>query len=207
MCGVVCDEVGLGLALLALKPQPHSNLIIAEYHPEYHVISHENPNISSRENKTAPRSLSQTCDATLVKVCEEVLERGDADLVSMARPFLADADIVNKAAAGRAADVNTCIGCNQACLDHTFKLMTASCLVGGPTFLSFSPHPPALLSRLSYLSCLTALFVVPALSLSLCSARLSPRLPLPQKNTLVHTRVEKSARCPARAFFFANALR
>ncbi|HEU5436384.1 MAG TPA: NADPH-dependent 2,4-dienoyl-CoA reductase [Telluria sp.] len=54
---------------------------------------------------------------------------GECDLVSMARPFLADADFVAKAAAGRADEINTCIGCNQACLDHTFANKRASCLV------------------------------------------------------------------------------
>ena len=46
--------------------------------------------------------------------------KGQADMVSMARPFLADPDFVRKAAAGRADEINTCIGCNQACLDHVF---------------------------------------------------------------------------------------
>ena len=50
-----------------------------------------------------------------------MLARGCADMVSMARPFLADADFVTKAAAGRADEINTCIACNQACLDHIFK--------------------------------------------------------------------------------------
>lgn len=63
------------------------------------------------------------------EIAEEVLERGDADLVSMARPFLADADFINKAAAGRADEINTCIGCNQACLDHIFGGKMTSCLV------------------------------------------------------------------------------
>ena len=54
-------------------------------------------------------------------VAEAVLARGDADVVSMARPFLADAELVTKAAAGRAAEINTCIACNQACLDHIFE--------------------------------------------------------------------------------------
>lgn len=62
-------------------------------------------------------------------VAEEVLARGDADMVSMARPFLADAEFVNKAAENRADEINTCIGCNQACLDQIFSLQTASCLV------------------------------------------------------------------------------
>ena len=62
-------------------------------------------------------------------VAEEVLARGDADMVSLARPLLADADFVKKAAAGRADEINTCIGCNQACLDHTFNRQLTSCLV------------------------------------------------------------------------------
>jgi 2,4-dienoyl-CoA reductase (NADPH2) len=60
---------------------------------------------------------------------EAVLAAGDADLVSMARPFLADPDFVAKAAAGRADEINTCIACNQACLDHIFSGKACSCLV------------------------------------------------------------------------------
>ena len=60
---------------------------------------------------------------------EDIIARGDADLVSMARPFLADPQFVAKAASGRADEINTCIGCNQACLDHTFANKRASCLV------------------------------------------------------------------------------
>ncbi|WP_295483586.1 NADPH-dependent 2,4-dienoyl-CoA reductase [uncultured Pseudomonas sp.] len=63
------------------------------------------------------------------EVAERVLAEGDADMVSMARPFLADPEFVNKAAQGRAAAINTCIGCNQACLDHTFGGKLTSCLV------------------------------------------------------------------------------
>ena len=62
-------------------------------------------------------------------VAEAVLARGDADMVSMARPFLADAEFVNKAAENRADEINTCIACNQACLDHIFQRRIASCLV------------------------------------------------------------------------------
>ena len=62
-------------------------------------------------------------------VAETVLARGDADMVSMARPFLADAEFVAKAAAGRADAINTCIACNQACLDHIFERKVATCLV------------------------------------------------------------------------------
>ena len=63
------------------------------------------------------------------QTAEDILARGDADMVSMARPFLADAEFVNKAAAGRADAINTCIGCNQACLDHIFSRQLCSCLV------------------------------------------------------------------------------
>jgi 2,4-dienoyl-CoA reductase (NADPH2) len=60
---------------------------------------------------------------------ETLLARGDADMVSMARPFLADPEFVNKAAENRAGEINTCIGCNQACLDQIFERQTATCLV------------------------------------------------------------------------------
>ncbi len=62
------------------------------------------------------------------EVAEEVLA-GGADLVSLARPFLADPEFVAKAAAGRADEINTCIACNQACLDHTFVKQRATCMV------------------------------------------------------------------------------
>ncbi len=62
-------------------------------------------------------------------VAEAVLARGDADMVSMARPFLADPEFVIKAEQNRADEINTCIGCNQACLDHVFAGKLTSCLV------------------------------------------------------------------------------
>ncbi|MEO5701409.1 MAG: NADPH-dependent 2,4-dienoyl-CoA reductase [Casimicrobiaceae bacterium] len=62
-------------------------------------------------------------------VAEAIIARGDADMVSMARPFLADPDFMRKAAAGRADSINTCIACNQACLDHIFARGLATCLV------------------------------------------------------------------------------
>ncbi|NOD63876.1 MULTISPECIES: NADPH-dependent 2,4-dienoyl-CoA reductase [unclassified Ruegeria] len=63
------------------------------------------------------------------EVAEEVLASGCADMVSMARPMLADADFVNKAVAGQSAQIAPCIACNQACLDHTFSGKLTSCLV------------------------------------------------------------------------------
>jgi 2,4-dienoyl-CoA reductase (NADPH2) len=74
---------------------------------------------------------------------EDILASGSADLVSMARPFLADPSFMKKAAEGRADEINTCIGCNQACLDHTFSGKHASCLVnpraGHETSLKIEP--------------------------------------------------------------------
>nr|MCU0775961.1 FAD-dependent oxidoreductase [Ideonella sp.] len=79
------------------------------------------------------------------EVAERILAEGSADMVSLARPLLADPDFVAKARDGRAADINTCIACNQACLDHTFKNQLASCLVnpraGQETVLLIRPSP------------------------------------------------------------------
>jgi 2,4-dienoyl-CoA reductase (NADPH2) len=76
-------------------------------------------------------------------VAEDVLARGDADLVSMARPMLADSQFMAKAANDRADEINTCIACNQACLDHTFGGKTTSCLVNPrachETLLNYEP--------------------------------------------------------------------
>lgn len=63
------------------------------------------------------------------EVAEYVLAQGHADMVSMARPMLADPDFVNKASEGRSDEINSCIGCNQACLDHIFSNKIATCLV------------------------------------------------------------------------------
>lgn len=101
-----------------------------------------------------------------VSVAESVLARGDADLISMARPLLADPYIVAKAFQGREAETNTCIACNQACLDHTFKLVPVSCLVnpraGHETSLNLEPteEPKRIAvvgAGMAGLSCATAL--------------------------------------------------
>jgi len=76
-------------------------------------------------------------------VAEQVLADGDADIVSMARPMLADAELVLKAFEGREDEINTCIGCNQACLDHGFEGKEISCLVNpralNETLLNYEP--------------------------------------------------------------------
>ncbi|MDP1697009.1 MAG: NADPH-dependent 2,4-dienoyl-CoA reductase [Xanthomonadaceae bacterium] len=77
------------------------------------------------------------------EVAERILASGQADMVSMARPLLADPEWVNKAGAGRSDRINTCIACNQACLDHVFENRKASCLVNpracAETELNFTP--------------------------------------------------------------------
>jgi len=79
------------------------------------------------------------------EVAEQVLAEGCADMVSMARPLLADPAFVNKAAQGQADRINTCIACNQACLDHVFRNKTSSCLVNPrachETLLVYRPTP------------------------------------------------------------------
>jgi 2,4-dienoyl-CoA reductase (NADPH2) len=80
-----------------------------------------------RKHLTIPMITSNRIN--MPDVAEAVLARGDADLVSMARPMLADPDLVLKALEGREDEINTCIACNQACLDHTFTGKLTSCLV------------------------------------------------------------------------------
>ncbi len=85
--------------------------------------------ITQRMKKEVSIPLVTTNRINTPEVAENVLAEQHADMVSMARPFLADADFVNKAAADKSDEINTCIGCNQACLDHVFKQKRASCLV------------------------------------------------------------------------------
>lgn len=80
-----------------------------------------------RKELTVPMITSNRIN--MPDVAEAVLARGDADLISMARPMLADPDLVLKALQGREDEINTCIACNQACLDHTFTGRLTSCLV------------------------------------------------------------------------------
>ena len=85
--------------------------------------------ITERMKKEVSLPLITTNRINTPEVAEEILASGQADMVSMARPFLADANFVNKAAANKSDEINTCIGCNQACLDHVFQQKRASCLV------------------------------------------------------------------------------
>jgi 2,4-dienoyl-CoA reductase (NADPH2) len=87
--------------------------------------------------------LCTTNRINMPEVAESILANGDSDMVSMARPFLADPNFVLKAKQGKSHLINTCIGCNQACLDHTFSGLRASCLVnpmsGYETSLKLNP--------------------------------------------------------------------
>ncbi len=80
-----------------------------------------------KEELTIPLITSNRIN--MPETAEKVLAEGHADMISMARPFLADPEWVNKAAVNKSDEINTCIGCNQACLDHVFKQKVASCLV------------------------------------------------------------------------------
>jgi 2,4-dienoyl-CoA reductase (NADPH2) len=85
------------------------------------------------------------------QLAEEVLARGDADLVSMARPMLADAEFANKARDGRADEINVCIACNQACLDLIFSKRVATCLVNPKAGreIEFDAPPPSRAKRVA----------------------------------------------------------
>jgi len=85
--------------------------------------------VTARLKSEVSIPLITTNRINMPKVAEKILAEGDADMVSMARPFLADAELVQKAAEDRSQEINTCIGCNQACLDHTFSNKLTSCLV------------------------------------------------------------------------------
>ncbi|MBS9404860.1 NADPH-dependent 2,4-dienoyl-CoA reductase [Halomonas sp. TRM85114] len=85
--------------------------------------------VSRRMRAEVTIPLITTNRINMPEVAERVLAEGHADMVSMARPFLADPAWIRKAAAGRDDEINTCIACNQACLDHTFQGLLTSCLV------------------------------------------------------------------------------
>ncbi|HET9482611.1 MAG TPA: NADPH-dependent 2,4-dienoyl-CoA reductase, partial [Xanthomonadales bacterium] len=85
--------------------------------------------VTERMKREVKLPLITTNRINMPDVAERILATGQADMVSMARPLLADPDWVRKAAQGRADEINTCIACNQACLDHVFENRKATCLV------------------------------------------------------------------------------
>lgn len=146
--GLAWEEVvSLGKAI-----EPHVNIMST------HFCWHEAPvptiatmvpraafaQVTGRLRKELKVPMITSNRINMPQVAEDVLARGDADLVSMARPMLADADLVIKALQGREDEINTCIGCNQACLDHTFGgRQQVSCLVNpracNETLLKYEP--------------------------------------------------------------------
>jgi 2,4-dienoyl-CoA reductase (NADPH2) len=108
--------------------------------------------VTGRLRKAVTVPLITSNRINMPEVAESVLARGDADLVSMARPMLADPELVNKAREGREDEINTCIACNQACLDHTFGgYKQVSCLVNpracNETLLNYLPDGRAQAAR------------------------------------------------------------
>ena len=101
--------------------------------------------VTERLKKEVKLPLIATNRINTPEIAEHIISSGQADMVSMARPFLADPDFVNKAAANTPELINTCIGCNQACLDHTFSMKRATCLVNPracyETEINFTPTP------------------------------------------------------------------
>lgn len=99
--------------------------------------------VTEKMKKEVSIPLVATNRINMPQVAEDILASGQADMVSMARPFLADPEIVLKAKEGREAEINTCIACNQACLDHVFEQKKISCLVnpraGHETELNYLP--------------------------------------------------------------------
>lgn len=99
--------------------------------------------VTEKMKKEVNVPLVATNRINMPQVAEDILAAGKADLVSMARPFLADPEIVLKAKEGREDEINTCIACNQACLDHVFDRKKISCLVnpraGHETTLNYTP--------------------------------------------------------------------
>lgn len=93
--------------------------------------------VTEKLKKSVSVPLIATNRINTPEIGEQIIASGQADMVSMARPFLADPEFVNKAAANTPELINTCIGCNQACLDHTFSLKRATCLVN-PRAVSLS---------------------------------------------------------------------
>jgi 2,4-dienoyl-CoA reductase (NADPH2) len=112
-------------------------------------------------------------------VAEDILAKGHADMISMARPFLADPYFMKKSKENRAKEINTCIGCNQACLGHIFVGKRASCLVNPiaayETSLVLTPVTPAQKKRVAVVGAGPAGFYLSS-SCSLCLT-LTPVLP------------------------------
>lgn len=133
------------------------------------------------------------------KDINEILDRGQADLVSMARPFLADPDFINKAQENKIEQINTCIGCNQACLDHVFKRKVASCLVN-----PMACHETEFIKSENFVSKnLAVIGSGPAgLSFAIEAARLGHKVTVFEKNDFIGGQFNIAKEIPGKEEFF-----
>ncbi len=138
------------------------------------------------------------------EVAEALLARGDADLVSMARSFLADPDFVNKAAEGRADEINPCIGCNQACLDRIFAQQRATCLVNPKACheTEFDETPAARPLRVAVVGAGAA-----GMACAATAAERGHRVTLFEADDAVGGQLELARRIPGKAQEFGELLR
>lgn len=137
-------------------------------------------------------------------IAEEILERGEADMVSLARAFLADPDFVIKAATGRTDEINTCIGCNQACLDHIFTNRIASCLVNPKACheTEFTATPPVKKLKVAVVGAGPA-----GLACAITAAERGHQVQLFEANSEVGGQLNLARRIPGKEKEFAELVR
>lgn len=137
-------------------------------------------------------------------IAEEILERGEADMVSLARAFLADPDFVVKAATGRTDEINTCIGCNQACLDHIFTNRIASCLVNPKACheTEFTATPPVKKLKVAVVGAGAA-----GLACAITAAERGHQVQLFEANSEVGGQLNLARRIPGKEQEFAELVR
>ncbi len=137
-------------------------------------------------------------------IAEEILERGEADMVSLARAFLADPDFVVKAATGRTDEINTCIGCNQACLDHIFTNRIASCLVNPKACheTEFTATPPVKKLKVAVVGAGPA-----GLACAITAAERGHQVQLFEANSEVGGQLNLARRIPGKEQEFAELVR
>ena len=136
-------------------------------------------------------------------IAERLIASGDADLISMARPMLADADFANKAFAGKADEINVCIACNQACLDHYFEGKVISCLVNPRAGheADYSPAPVASPKRIAVVGAGMA-----GLTVAIEAAKRGHKVELFEAAAVIGGQMNLAARIPGKADY-AEAVR